>query len=381
MKKQIDLIKLLPILFGFFVMGFVDVVNISVSYVKTDFSLNDKSANLLPMMVFLWFAVFSLPTGIVMSKLGRRKTVLLSIGITAVAMMIPLFTYSFPSVLLAFALMGIGNTVIQVALPPLVTDVVPEKRITGMLTFGYFVKAISSFFGPVIVGIAVSVFGNWKLIFPVYACIALLSLIWLTMVPIRESETTRESAEKKIFSLLKNKSILILFSIILLSVGFEVGLMTATPKYLLERCSMPLEKGGLGCSLFYATKTIGTFIGAILLAKVSSRKFLIVTVAAAIATFIVMMLSNDSYIIMACILVLGLTSANIFTVALSSALRTDPSKANEISALMITGIAGGALAPPFMGIIADASNQLISLLVPLAALAYILVAAVYAVKK
>lgn len=379
--KQFSPVKLLPVLFGFFVMGFVDVVNIAVSYVKVDFALNDKLANLLPMMVFLWFAVFSLPTSAIMGKIGRRKTVLLSVGITVAAMLIPLFVYSFPAVLFAFALLGIGNTIIQVALPPLVTDVVPENRITGTLTLGYFVKAGSSFLGPVIAGIAAASFGNWKLIFPVYACIALLSLVWQAGVPIRESETAQENAGKKIFALLKSRSILILFSVILLSVGFEVGLMTATPKYLLEQCSMPLEKGGLGCSLFYAAKTVGTFIGAIVLVKVSSRKFLISTVAVAIATFVVMMLSADSWIIMACLLILGLTCANIFTVALSSALRTDSSKANEISALMITGIAGGALAPPLMGIIADASNQLTGLFVPLIALIYIFIAAIYAVKS
>ena len=379
--KKIDQIKFLPVLFGFFVMGFVDVVNISVSYVKQDFALNDKSANLLPMMVFLWFAVLSLPMGIIMSKIGRRKTVLLGVGITTIAMLIPLFVYTFPVVLLAFALLGIGNTIIQVTLPPLVTDVVPEKRITSMLTLGYFVKAASSFLGPVFAGIAAAYFGNWKLIFPIYACTALLLLVWQAAVPIRESEITQESAGKKIFALLKNKPILILFSVILMSVGFEVGLMTATPKYLLEHCSMPLEKGGLGCSLFYAAKTVGTFIGAIVLVKVSSRKFLISTVVAAIATFIIMMLSTNSWIIMACLLILGLTCANIFTISLSSALRTDSTKANEISALMITGIAGGALAPPLMGVIADSSNQLISLFVPLAALVYILIAAIYAVKN
>jgi len=379
--KKIDQIKFLPVLFGFFVMGFVDVVNISVSYVKEDFALNDKSANLLPMMVFLWFAVLSLPTGIIMSIIGRRKTVLLGVGITTIAMLIPLFVYTFPVVLLAFALLGIGNTIIQVTLPPLVTDVVPEKRITSMLTLGYFVKAASSFLGPVFAGIAAAYFGNWKLIFPIYACTALLLLVWQAAVPIRESEITQESAGKKIFALLKNKPILILFSVILMSVGFEVGLMTATPKYLLEHCSMPLEKGGLGCSLFYAAKTVGTFIGAIVLVKVSSRKFLISTVVAAIATFIIMMLSTNSWIIMACLLILGLTCANIFTISLSSALRTDSTKANEISALMITGIAGGALAPPLMGVIADSSNQLISLFVPLAALVYILIAAIYAVKN
>ncbi|KAA6308024.1 hypothetical protein EZS27_040303, partial [termite gut metagenome] len=43
---------ILPILFGFFVMGFVDVVGIATNHVKADFNLSDSLTNLIPMMVF-----------------------------------------------------------------------------------------------------------------------------------------------------------------------------------------------------------------------------------------------------------------------------------------------------------------------------------------
>jgi len=386
MNNQIKLSHLLPVLFGFFIMGFADIVSLSTSYVKADFTLNDKLANLLPLMVFLWFAVFSLPTGMLMGRIGRRKTVLLSALITITAMIIPLVEYSFPSVLLAFALLGIGNTILQVSLNPLVTNVVPDNRITGMLTFGQFIKAISSFLGPVIIGLAASAFGNWKLIFPVYAGATLLSFVWLLSVHINEQDEPNEQkeaggkSEEKIFALLKNKTIQICFIIIVLVVGFEICLMTATPKYLLERCNMPLEKGGLGCSLYFAARTIGTFIGSILLVRVSPRKFLLATVPAAIAAFILLMLTGSVWAIMTGIAIVGLMCANVFAVAFSVALQTDKSKTNEISALMIMGIAGGALLPPVMGVVSDASNQLISLFIPLAALIFILVSVYYVIK-
>ena len=381
MKQAIKPSHLLPVMFGFFIMGFVDVVNISTSYVKADFSLNDKLANLLPMMVFLWFAVFSLPTGIIMGRIGRRKTVLLSTLVTTIAMIIPLVDYSFPFVLLAFALLGIGNTILQVSLNPLVTNVVPDNRLTSMLTLGQFIKAISSFLGPVIAGLAASVFGNWKLIFPVYAVATMLSFVWLLSVPISEQKEAPEKSGKNIFALLKNKTILVFFTIIVLIVGFEIGLMTATPKYLMERCHMPLEKGGLGCSLYYAARTAGTFIGSILLLRISSRKFLLTTMLAAIAAFVFLMLSGYVWAIMTSLTIIGLMCANVFAIVFSCALQTDPSKTNEISALMITGVAGGALLPPLMGVISDASSQLYSLFVPLFALLYILISAYYVIKN
>jgi fucose permease len=373
--------QLLPILYCFFVMGFVDVVSISVSYVKQDFGLNDKLANLLPMMVFVWFGLLSLPIGFLVGKIGRKKTVQLSAVVTVVAMMIPLIAYSFPFILLTFALLGIGNTILQVSLNPLLTNIVPENRVTGTLTLGFFIKSISTFLGPVIVGLAASMFGNWKLVFPIYAGATLLSFAWLLTVPVVETPVEKGSAIGKIFALLKNKLILVFFSIIVLSVGFEIGLMTATPKYLLERCAMPLEQGGLGNSLYFAARIVGTFLGSFLLVKIAPRQFLIVTMITAIAAFILLMLTSNAWIIMVSLALLGLTCANIFAIALAGALKIDSGKTNEISALMITGVAGGAVLPWVMGFIADASNQLVSLTIPLAALVYILLSAVYVMKK
>lgn len=170
---------ILPILFGFLVMGFVDVVGIATSYVKSDFGLSDTLANLLPMMVFLWFAIFSIPTGLLMARVGRRNTVVLSLAVTLVAMCIPLLFYQFTSVLLAFALLGIGNTMLQVSLNPMVAAVVSSDKTASVLTLGQFLKAISSFLGPLIAGACASFAGDWKGIFLVYALTTLLSAIWL----------------------------------------------------------------------------------------------------------------------------------------------------------------------------------------------------------
>ena len=363
-------------------MGFVDVVGVSTSYVKQDFGLNDKLANLLPMMVFLWFAIFSLPTGILMGKIGRKKTVLISAVVTSVAMLIPLINYSFPWILAAFALLGIGNTILQVSLNPLLANVVDQRKITGMLTLGQFIKAISSFLGPILVSTAAGVFGDWKLAFPVYAAATVISFFWLRFTPIEEILGTKaENPGYKIISLLKNRTLLVLFSIILLIVGFEIGLMTAIPKYLPERFSMSLEQGSLVCSLYYAARTTGTFVGAFLLMRMPPRNFFLATLTIAILFFGVFMLSGSVWVIMTSLFVVGLTCANVFAIIFGAALQIDPSKTNEISALMIMGVAGGALIPPVMGAIADTGGQWASLCVLLAALIYILTSAFYVLKK
>ena len=364
--------KLPPVLFAFFVMGFVDVVGVSTSYVKSDFGLNDTLANLLPMLVFLWFAVCSLPTGLLMKRIGRKNTVLLSSLITIVAMVLPLVYYSFFSVLLAFALLGIGNTVLQVSLNPLLMDVVAKEKVTSLLTFGYFIKAISSTLGPVILSVAMGVWGDWHLVFWVYAVCTSLSWIWLVCTPIQEKREEVAYVGGSIWKLFKNRKLMVAFSVILLIVGFEIGLMTAVPKYLLERCQIPIEQGGLGCSLYFAARTLGTFIGSIILSRYSSSRFLIINMVLALLAFGLFMVSSNSTIVLAGLFLVGLFCANVFPITFSSAIQSEPSKADEISALMIMGVAGGAILPVFMGGIADVSNQFVSLFVPLLALVYIL---------
>jgi len=373
MNRKNDLAGLSPVLFSFFVMGFVDVVGVATSYVKADFALSDRIANLLPMMVFLWFAVCSLPTGILMGRIGRKRTVMASAVVTFAAMLLPLVDYTFPVVLTAFALLGVGNTMLQVSLNPLLADVAGEARATSMLTLGQFIKACCSMLGPVLVGAAAGVWGCWRLIFPLYAFITLLSWLWMSRLSVDESRSESAGA-RGVRNVLSDRYLLMLLSVIVLSVGFEIGLMTAVPKYLSERCPLSLERAAMGCSLYYMARTAGTFGGAVILARISSRRFLTASLALALVALALFMTAADATWLFAALFVLGLCCANLFAIVFSAALKSAPGRANEVSALMIMGVAGGALLPPVMGVIADMSGQRASLFVPGVALLYMFAA-------
>lgn len=368
--------KLIPVLFGFFIMGFVDLVGISTSYVKQDFNLNDKLANLLPLMLFLWFAVLAVPTSMLMSKLGRKFTVILSMGITLVSLIIPVISYSFPAMLVTFSLLGIGNTILQVSLNPLVSNVVQSNRLASSLTLGQFVKAIAAFFGPVIVGFAVSHFSDWKLIFPAFTIVTMLAGVWLLATPIKEVKTIQaRSTFNDCFALLKNKFILMLFGGIVFVVGVDVGLNTAIPKFLIDRCQIPLEQAGLGISLYFVARTIGTFAGSILLTRISGRSFFLLSMYIAIPALIIMLFVSQLWLILVLIFVIGLSVANVFSIIFSEALRRLPEHANEISGLLIMGVAGGAILPLIMGMVSDTFGQVAGLSVLLIPLIYLLFAA------
>jgi fucose permease len=332
-------------------------------------------ANLLPMMVFLWFAVFSVPTGVLMNKLGRKNTVLLSIVVTLLALLVPLASYSYSMILIAFALLGIGNTILQVALNPLLTNVVSGEKLTSSLTLGQFVKAIASFIGPIVAGVASGTFGNWKLIFPFFASVTLLSGLWLLLAPIPKEQSSSETAGfAASFKLLKDPVMLSFFFAIVGLVGIDVGLNVTLPKFLMERTVMPLEKAGLGTSLYFAARTIGTFIGAILLMKYSGRKFYIGSAVLGIVALVVLVVVPGPvslmYIMIFCS---GLAVANVFSIVFSAALRRKPEYANEVSGLLIMGVAGGAIVPPIMGFVSDTVGQTGAMLVVLLLFVYLLI--------
>jgi len=373
MKNESSVTKVLPVLFGFFIMGLVDLVGIATNYVKQDFALSDTLANMLPMTLFVWFGVLSVPTSIMMNKLGRKRTVILSMAITLLAMLLPLIAYNFPMMLVAFGLLGIGNTIIQVSLNPLLTNVVRGDRLTSSLTLGQFIKAIAAFLGPIIAAVAAARFGNWKLVFLIFAGITVISGLWLQFTFIHENTVNQSSSSfKSSFSLLKDKTILMLFLGIILVVGVDVGLNTTIPKFLMERCNIVLEKAELGTSLYFVARTVGTFLGAILLVKLSGRKFFIVSMLVAIPALSIMLLISNMWGILSMVFIIGFAIANVFSIIFSAALKKMPDRANEISGLLIMGIAGGAVFPLIMGITSDSIGQTGGMAVLMIALVYLL---------
>src|SRR5690606_28673725 len=275
-QENKPILVLIPICLNFVIMGFVDIVGIATNYVKKDFVLSDSTASLIPMMVFVWFAICAVPTGLLMDKIGRKHTVSVSLIITAVAMGIPFVSYSYMGILCAFALLGIGNTVLQVSLNPLVAFIVQTEKLTSTLTMGQFVKAISSFLGPILVSVAAVQLGDWRLTFLFYGLATLLAIIVLhTLHPNDPAETSvKSSSFRMIFSLLRDRYLINCIVVILLIVGIDVGLNTSIPQLLMDRLAMPLEDAALGTSLYFATRTLGTFVGAILLVRLSAVKFL-----------------------------------------------------------------------------------------------------------
>lgn len=351
---------------AFFAMGFVDMVGTATNYVKADFALSDTVANFLPTMVFFWFLIVSVPTSMLMNRIGKRKTVVLSLAVTAVSLLLPILSYSYPMMLVSFCLVGIGNALMQVSLNPLVQLVTDDSKFASTLTFGQFVKAIASFITPILASWLAVKFDNWKLIFPIFMAISVLATLCLWRAKVEEAEDTEKKSASfwQCISLLGKGSILMLFFGIVSHVGIDVGINTCAPKLIMERTGLPLEMAAKATSVYFLFRTIGCLSGSFILAKTQDRKFFAISVAAMILAMIGFFFFQTKAALYVCLAFIGFGNSNIFPIIFSKALFACPEKSNEVSGLMIMGLIGGSIFPLFMGILSDAlSSQVGSLIV------------------
>ena len=363
--KRSNLSRLAPIMLAFFTMGFVDMVGTATNYVKADFALSDTMANFLPSMVFLWFFFLSVPTGLMMNKIGKRKTVLLSLVVTALALVLPLFSYSYPVLLVSFCLLGIGNTLMQVSLNPLITCVVSGEKLASTLTFGQFIKAIASFIAPLIASWASVKFDNWLLLYPIFLGFAVIAAVYLGMTKIEEEiPKDKSSGFIDCLKLLGDTTVLLFFLGIVSHVGIDVGVNTCAPKIIMERLGLPLEKAGIATSIYFLFRTLGCFSGSFILAKFPLKKFFAISVFCMVLSMIGLFVCHTLAGLYVAIALVGFGNSNIFSMIFSRALLYLPEKNNEISGLMIMGLIGGTVFPLLMGVLSDAlGTQIGSVLV------------------
>lgn len=367
--KKLNLAVLLPVMLCFFSMGFVDLVGIASNYVKADLNLTESEASIMPSLVFFWFLIFSVPTGMLMNKIGRKKTVLLSIIVTVASLIMPLLGNTYMLMLCAFSLLGIGNALMQTSLNPLVASIVGGEGLASTLTFGQFVKAIASFLAPYIaMWGATAVIPNfglgWQVLFPIYAIIGILAILALGMTKIEEPVSTgKASTVGECFALLGNPYILLCFLGIMCHVGIDVGTNTYAPKILMERLGWDLTEAGFATSLYFIFRTIGCFTGSGILAKISSKAFLAISAGMIVASMICLAVGQNTALIYAGIALVGYGNSNVFSICFSQALLHDKAHQNEISGLMIMGLFGGTLFPLGMGFMTDIMGTLGAVLV------------------
>ena len=312
-----------------------------------------------------------------MNRIGRKKTVLISLFITALSLIIPMFGDSYMVMLVSFSLLGIGNAVMQTSLNPLVTNLINGDKLASTLTFGQFVKAIASFLAPIIAAWGATTyfptFGlGWRALFVIYAVVSFLSISALAATPIEEERPDKASGVGECLKLLGRPFILLCFIGIMCHVGIDVGTNTVAPKIIMERLGLPLEEAGFATSVYFIFRTAGCFLGAFLLRTMSPKLFFGISVALMVVAMVMMTVCHSLTPLYIGIGLVGLGNSNIFSVVFSQALVYAPQEKNEVSGLMIMGLFGGTVFPLAMGFAADAMGQIGAVAVMSAGVLYLM---------
>ena len=356
-------LALIPVMLCFFCMGFVDLVGIASNYVKEDLALNDSTANIFPSLVFFWFLIFSVPTGMLMNKIGRKNTVLVSLAVTVLSLLIPLFGNSFAVMLIAFSLLGIGNALMQTSLNPLVSTVMGGGNLASTLTFGQFIKAIASFLAPYLAmwgaTQVIPSFGyDWRILFGIYLVVGILATALLGMTPIDEPKLQgKASTFTECIKLLGTPIVLLSFFGIMCHVGIDVGTNTTAPKILMERLGMSLNDAAFATSLYFIFRTVGCLTGSFFLRVLPNRTFFIISVMMMALSMCGLFVGTEKWMLYTAIALVGYGNSNIFSICFAQALTSMPEKQNEVSGLMIMGLFGGTIFPLLMGFASDAIGQ------------------------
>ena len=366
---------ILPILAGFFVMRFCDIVGITSDYVQKTFGWSDSMTGFVPSMVFIWFLFLGIPVGILINRWGRKNTVLISMAVTIVGMVLPMIVYDGVTCMVAYAMLGIGNAILQVSLNPLLGNVISDSRLmTSSLTAGQVIKALSSLAGPEIVMFAIAKFGpdRWYWCFPVLGAVTLVSALWLGFTPIKREETVPKSQSVgSTFALLKESRILLLFLGIFFIVGVDVGVNYISSKLMTEYFNWTPQQAKSAPQIYFLCRTAGALLGAFLLTRIPAAKYFRINIVACIVVLLVLIFTRQEIVSAAAIGCVGFFGSSVFSIIYSFALYEKPDYANEISGLMITAVAGGAVVPPVMGFAIDSAGITGGLVVILACVLYL----------
>ena len=376
---------------GFFVMGFGDIIGTVMNQVKAECAAHaDEISWLMPIFAYVWFLVISIPTGVMSGRIGRRNAVLVSLAVTVAAMAVPLFASAerWYLYVVAFALVGIGNTIIQAALPALMSNVVEPSQLASRISLGQFVKAVCAALTPVFVYVTASAMGNWKLLFPLYGALTVGAAIWLRLadIPDERIQTPQTSQPSQTsfsgcLAMLREPYVAAMTVGILFSVGADVGFSVAIPEYLKNVFKVDKDLAGMGPTVYFVAKTAAAFVGAIVFARISAARCFSWFMGLGLAATAAIPFVSTSFAFLAIVAFVALLTANSFGMCMALAIERFPAKANEISSLMVMAIVGGGIVSAVLGVAQSAFGPVGVVATLCVCLAYLFGLGLFASKK
>jgi len=367
--------KTIPIFLAFFLMGLADAMGPNADAVKNAYSISNVMSTLLPFVVFIAFAAFSVPGGLLAARIGKKKLLMLGLGINALALIIPSIQVPSFSVLLAcIFLLGVGTTFLQVAGNPIMRDVSAEGAYSRNLAFAQGIKGIgstaSTYLVTAIATLALFKTMTWRGAFPLFCVLMSLAFVSVAFLNVKEAKVDKPPSIGSSLGLLKEPVFLLAVVGIFLYVGAEAS-MGRFLKPTLQGFGLDEQSASkYGPTLFFLLLTVGRLLGSALLTIMSARTCFRLSAFLGFLGGAGLMVGSKP-LAFAGIIGAGLGFANIWPMLFSITVEERPERANELSGLMCMAISGGAVVPLLMGWLFDMDWKAMAFIVPVGCFAYL----------
>lgn len=355
-NAKVDKRLLPPVLMGFFIMGFCDIVAPITGRIAAEFPSERQAAvSFLPTMVFLWFLLLSTPLASLMNRIGRKATAQIGYAFSVVGLLVPYAAGEGCALgwyFLGFGLLGIGNTAIQVAINPLLATIVPPERMTSYLTVGQIFRNTSLLLlAPIVTGL-VAATGSWRLLLPIYAFLTIVGGVWLQLTTVAEPEQgARAVSFSDCFRLLGNRTVALCTLGIACFIAADVGIGFLSVRLVDNPDSILTTTG------FYACRIVGTLVGAYVLVRMSDVKYMTWNMAGALTLCVALLFMRADALVYIAVGALGFAMACVFATLYAVATKSAPGQANEVAGLMILAISAGAVSGPVIGAVIRTSGN------------------------
>jgi MFS transporter, FHS family, L-fucose permease len=371
----------------FFMWGFLTALNdILVPHLKSIFDLNYTRVMLINSAFFGSYFVFAIPAGLVIEKIGYKKTMVVGLLIMAVGALLFVPAANAPSFelfLAALIVLAAGVTALQVAANPYVTVLGPARTASSRLNLTQAFNSLGTTIAPYVGGMLIlaaaplssvdldklsaSARQAYRLqeastvkIPYIGIALALTALaLAIAMFNLPKIETTREfrpmgETDAAARDLWKQRQLVLGALAIFLYVGAEVAIGSFLINYFTQPNigNMTVKAAAGLVSLYWFSAMIGRFIGAAGLQKLSTRAVL-GSVAVVACLLVVTSILSHGWLAMVTIILVGLFNSVMFPSIFTLGVEGLGPLTAKGSGLMVQAIVGGAIIPVAEGALAD----------------------------
>jgi len=396
MKRSMGIVLLVFLIF--FVISFLtNILGPLVPDIIKGFSLSLTLAGFLPFSFFVAYGVMSIPAGVLLDRFGQKPILIsafvLAFGGSFLFASFPTFTVA----LMSLFMIGIGMTMLQVAINPLLRVAGGEEHFAFYSVMGQLVFGAASFLSPHVYSYLVANLGGdgpapeggilgllarvvpaelpWVSLYWIFTVVTLAMVVVLIAVRLPKVELEddeKAGAAASYLELLKNRYVWLFFFGIFAYVGTEQGVANWVSRFLETYHGLdPQVEGARAVSYFWGLLTAGCLLGLVLLKLIDARKVLVVFSAAAMVSLGVALVgpTRVSYI---AFMMVGFFLSVMWSVIFSLALNSVAEHHGSFSGILCTGIVGGAVVSALVGWCGDQLGLRVAMALLFVPLGYIL---------